>query len=243
MRDRGRRRGALRLQVVLRQGQPLLGHSLPRPRPRRRAAHPRRVRDDARLSRCSPTSTRWRRSGRPPRCSTCSRSPRSSAGRPTWSWRAPRSGQPVNVKKGQFLAPRDMRNVVEKMRCRGATRTSCLTERGASFGYNNLVVDMRGLADHAGPRLPGRLRRHALGAAAGRGRATARAASASTCSALARAAVAFGVDACSWRCTRTPTRAPDGRPLSDGPTCCASTTCRGCSTSSARSAPRSAASP
>jgi 2-dehydro-3-deoxyphosphooctonate aldolase (KDO 8-P synthase) len=54
------------------------------------------------------------------------------------------TGLPVNVKKGQFLAPEDMANAVEKIR---ATGNECvvLTERGASFGYHNLVVDMRGL--------------------------------------------------------------------------------------------------
>jgi 2-dehydro-3-deoxyphosphooctonate aldolase (KDO 8-P synthase) len=50
----------------------------------------------------------------------------------------------INVKKGQFVAPADMRHAVEKVRESGCDRVS-LTERGASFGYNNLVVDMRGL--------------------------------------------------------------------------------------------------
>ncbi|WP_084080935.1 3-deoxy-8-phosphooctulonate synthase [Edaphobacter aggregans] len=50
----------------------------------------------------------------------------------------------INVKKGQFVAPADMRHAVEKVRESGCPRVS-LTERGASFGYNNLVVDMRSL--------------------------------------------------------------------------------------------------
>ena len=50
----------------------------------------------------------------------------------------------VNVKKGQFVAPWDMRHAIEKLREGGCTRSS-LTERGASFGYNNLVVDFRAL--------------------------------------------------------------------------------------------------
>jgi 2-dehydro-3-deoxyphosphooctonate aldolase (KDO 8-P synthase) len=55
-----------------------------------------------------------------------------------------RHGRSVNVKKGQFLAPRDMRHVVQK--CRDAGNPNVvLTERGASFGYGNLVVDMRAL--------------------------------------------------------------------------------------------------
>lgn len=52
------------------------------------------------------------------------------------------TGRTVNVKKGQFLAPWDMRHVVEKLRAARAAEV-WLTERGASFGYNNLVVDMR----------------------------------------------------------------------------------------------------
>jgi 2-dehydro-3-deoxyphosphooctonate aldolase (KDO 8-P synthase) len=55
------------------------------------------------------------------------------------------SGRAVNIKKGQFMAPWDLRHVVEKCRDAGNTRVF-LTERGASFGYNNLVVDMRSLA-------------------------------------------------------------------------------------------------
>ena len=55
------------------------------------------------------------------------------------------SGRAVNIKKGQFMAPWDMRHVVEKCRDAGNTQVF-LTERGASFGYNNLVVDMRSLA-------------------------------------------------------------------------------------------------
>jgi 2-dehydro-3-deoxyphosphooctonate aldolase (KDO 8-P synthase) len=57
---------------------------------------------------------------------------------------AAKTGKTVNVKKGQFLAPRDMRHVVAKLESAGA-RGILLTERGSSFGYNNLVVDMRGL--------------------------------------------------------------------------------------------------
>jgi|UniRef100_A0A7C2V7X1 2-dehydro-3-deoxyphosphooctonate aldolase (KDO 8-P synthase) len=57
---------------------------------------------------------------------------------------AGRSGKPVNVKKGQFLAPWDAKNIVEKLRFAGAV-DYYLTERGASFGYNNLVVDFRSL--------------------------------------------------------------------------------------------------
>ena len=54
------------------------------------------------------------------------------------------SGRVVNVKKGQFLAPEDMANVAAKIEAAGGTRV-LLTERGTSFGYHNLVVDMRGL--------------------------------------------------------------------------------------------------
>ena len=58
---------------------------------------------------------------------------------------AGKSGRAVNVKKGQFVSPWDMRHAVDKVRESGGERVF-LTERGASFGYNNLVVDMRSLA-------------------------------------------------------------------------------------------------
>jgi len=58
---------------------------------------------------------------------------------------AGKSGCAVNIKKGQFVSPWDMRHAVEKVREAGGERVF-LTERGASFGYNNLVVDMRSLA-------------------------------------------------------------------------------------------------
>ena len=58
-----------------------------------------------------------------------------------------RAGKPVNIKKGQFLAPGDMKNVVDKAReANGGADTIMVCERGASFGYNNLVSDMRSLA-------------------------------------------------------------------------------------------------
>ena len=54
------------------------------------------------------------------------------------------TGKPINVKKGQFLSPWDMANVVAKLHAKG-NRKILLTERGSTFGYNNLVVDMRSL--------------------------------------------------------------------------------------------------
>src|ERR1044072_4402050 len=86
---------------------------------------------------------------------------------------AAKSGKALNVKKGQFLAPQDARNIVDKAREVGCEKFM-LTERGASFGYHKLVVDMRSFAimrefgvpvvfdvTHS-PQLPGRLR-HATG--------------------------------------------------------------------------------
>jgi 2-dehydro-3-deoxyphosphooctonate aldolase (KDO 8-P synthase) len=58
---------------------------------------------------------------------------------------AARTGRAVNIKKGQFMAPDDMRRAVEKARSTGNERIS-VTERGFSFGYHNLVVDMRSFA-------------------------------------------------------------------------------------------------
>ena len=80
---------------------------------------------------------------------------------------AAKTGRAVNVKKGQFLAPWDMANVVEKIT--GAGNGNVLvTERGVSFGYNTLVSDMRALPVLAQDRRAGDFRRHPFGAAAGR---------------------------------------------------------------------------
>lgn len=121
-----------------------------------------------------------------------------------------KSGAVVNVKKGQFLAPWDMRNVVDKIRSAGNEQI-LLTERGASFGYNNLVSDMRSLvvmrelgypvvfdATHS-LQLPG-----GLGNASGGER--------KYIPALARAGVATGIDALFMEVHEDPDRA-----LSDGP--------------------------
>ena len=121
-----------------------------------------------------------------------------------------KSGKVVNVKKGQFLAPWDMRNVVEKIRSTGNEQI-LLTERGASFGYNNLVSDMRSLvvmrefgypvvfdATHS-LQLPG-----GLGNASGGER--------KYIPALARAGVAAGIDALFMEVHEDPEHA-----LSDGP--------------------------
>jgi 2-dehydro-3-deoxyphosphooctonate aldolase (KDO 8-P synthase) len=122
-----------------------------------------------------------------------------------------RSGRPVNVKKGQFMAPWDMRNVVEKLRavdCPGIT----LTERGASFGYNNLVVDFRGLAVMRGLGTPVVFdATHAVQLPGGEG--TRSGGERQYVTPLARAAVAFGVDALFMEVHEAPDRAP-----SDGPT-------------------------
>ncbi|NTU41517.1 MAG: 3-deoxy-8-phosphooctulonate synthase [Nitrospirales bacterium] len=57
---------------------------------------------------------------------------------------ASRTGKPVNIKKGQFLAPWDVKNIIEKFTSTG-NKNLFITERGTSFGYNNLIVDFRGL--------------------------------------------------------------------------------------------------
>ena len=57
---------------------------------------------------------------------------------------AAKSGRPVNIKKGQFLAPWDVKNIIEKFTSTG-NENLIITERGVSFGYNNLVVDMRSI--------------------------------------------------------------------------------------------------
>lgn len=121
-----------------------------------------------------------------------------------------KSGRVVNIKKGQFLAPWDMRNIVEKVSSTGNDKI-LLTERGASFGYNNLVSDMRSLvvlrelgypvvfdATHS-LQLPG-----GLGHASGGER--------KYIPALARAGVAAGVDALFMEVHEDPDHAK-----SDGP--------------------------
>jgi len=121
------------------------------------------------------------------------------------------AGKPVNLKKGQFLSPWEMRHVVDKARATGNDRL-LVTERGATFGYQNLVSDMRSLvvlaeigvpvvfdATHS-VQLPG-----GAGSASGGQREFV--------PALARAAVAVGVDAVFLEVHEDPSRA-----LSDGAT-------------------------
>jgi 2-dehydro-3-deoxyphosphooctonate aldolase (KDO 8-P synthase) len=123
---------------------------------------------------------------------------------------AARTGKPVNIKKGQFLAPWDTENIVEKVRSVGNAQ-ALLTERGASFGYNNLVADMRSLvvmrsfdvpvvfdATHS-VQLPG-------------GAGTASGGQREFVPHLARAAVATGCDALFMEIHPDPDHAP-----SDGP--------------------------
>ena len=126
------------------------------------------------------------------------------------------TGKPVNVKKGQFVAPGDMKNVVDKILSVG-NRSILLTERGASFGYHNLVVDMRGLAIMRALGFPVVFdATHSVQLPGGAGDRSG--GERQYVPALARAAVAFGVDALFMEMHEDPDRTlPDGRPLSDGP--------------------------
>ena len=126
------------------------------------------------------------------------------------------TGKPVNVKKGQFVAPRDMKNVVDKILSKG-NEAILLTERGTSFGYNNLVVDMRGLAIMRSLGYPIVFdATHSVQLPGGAGDRSG--GEREYVPALARAAVAFGVDALFMEMHENPDRTlPDGRPLSDGP--------------------------
>ena len=121
-----------------------------------------------------------------------------------------RTGKAINVKKGQFLAPWDMKNVIEKVLSTG-NNNILLTERGTSFGYNNLVVDFRALpimrsfgypvvfdATHS-VQLPG-------------GKGTSSGGQREFVGDLARAAVAVGVDAVFMEVHEDPEKA-----LCDGP--------------------------
>jgi 2-dehydro-3-deoxyphosphooctonate aldolase (KDO 8-P synthase) len=129
---------------------------------------------------------------------------------------AARTGKPVNVKKGQFLAPGDMRNIVDKILSTGS-RSVLLTERGTSFGYHNLVVDMRGLQDMRALGFPVVFdATHSVQLPGGAGDRSG--GERKYVPALARAAVAVGIDALFMELHEDPDRTlPDGRPLSDGP--------------------------
>jgi len=123
---------------------------------------------------------------------------------------ASRSGRAVNIKKGQFLAPQDARNIVDKARAAGCERL-LLTERGVSFGYNNLVVDMRSfpiMREFGAPVVFDVT--HSLQLPGGLGHATG--GQPEYIEPLARAGVACGVDAVFMEVHECPERAP-----SDGP--------------------------
>lgn len=121
------------------------------------------------------------------------------------------TGRVVNVKKGQFLAPWDMRAVVGKLAAAGAGGRTLLTERGTSFGYNALVVDMRALPIMAGLGAPVIMdATHAVQEPGGRG--TASGGNRAFAPALARAAVALGIAGVFLETHPDPEHAP-----SDGP--------------------------
>jgi 2-dehydro-3-deoxyphosphooctonate aldolase (KDO 8-P synthase) len=123
---------------------------------------------------------------------------------------AARTGKPVNVKKGQFLAPWDTQNIVEKVRSVGNDQV-LLTERGASFGYNNLVVDMRSLVVMRSYDVPVVFdATHSVQLPGGAG--TASSGQREFVPHLARAAVATGCDALFMEIHPDPDHAP-----SDGP--------------------------
>ena len=123
---------------------------------------------------------------------------------------AAQSGRAVNVKKGQFLAPEDARNIVEKAQAAGCEKLM-LTERGVSFGYNNLVVDMRTFPIMSEFGVPIVFDvTHSLQLPGGLGHATG--GLSRYIEPLARAGVACGVDAVFMEVHDAPERAP-----SDGP--------------------------
>jgi 2-dehydro-3-deoxyphosphooctonate aldolase (KDO 8-P synthase) len=123
---------------------------------------------------------------------------------------AGRTGRAVNIKKGQFVSPHDIRNAAEKVASSG-NNNILLTERGSSFGYNNLVVDMRGLAimrEFGWPVIFDAT--HSVQTPGGLGNASG--GQPQFIPTLARAAVAAGVDGVFLEVHESPERA-----LSDGP--------------------------
>jgi 2-dehydro-3-deoxyphosphooctonate aldolase (KDO 8-P synthase) len=123
---------------------------------------------------------------------------------------AVQTGRAVNIKKGQFLAPEDASNIVRKARAAGCEKL-LITERGVSFGYHNLVVDMRAFPIMRGFGAPVVFDvTHSLQLPGGLGHATG--GQSEYIEPLARAGVACGVDAVFMEVHDTPERA-----LSDGP--------------------------
>ncbi len=121
-----------------------------------------------------------------------------------------RSGKVVNIKKGQFLAPWDVKNIVDKVVSTGNEQVT-VTERGASFGYNNLVSDMRSLVVLGDIGYPVVFdATHSLQQPGGLGKASG--GERRYIPALARAAAAVGIDALFMEVHEDPERA-----LSDGP--------------------------
>ncbi len=123
---------------------------------------------------------------------------------------AGRTGRVVNIKKGQFVSPHDIRNAAEKVASTGNNQI-WLTERGTSFGYNNLVVDMRGLQvmrEFGWPVIFDAT--HSVQIPGGMGNASG--GEPEFIATLARAAVAAGVDGVFLEVHEAPDRA-----LSDGP--------------------------
>ena len=122
-----------------------------------------------------------------------------------------KAGKPVNIKKGQFLSPWDMKNVVDKAREVSGTDNIMVCERGASFGYNNLVSDMRSLAVMRNTGCPvGFDATHSVQLPGGQG--TASGGQREFVPVLARAAVAAGVSGLFMETHPNPAKA-----LSDGP--------------------------
>lgn len=125
-----------------------------------------------------------------------------------------KSGKVVNVKKGQFLAPWDVKNIVEKIVESGNEKIT-LTERGASFGYNNLVTDLRSLAIMREWGYPVIFdATHSVQLPGGLGKATG--GQRQFVPVLARGAVAAGVDGVFFETHEDPEKA-----LCDGPNCIA----------------------
>ncbi|MBR4909154.1 MAG: 3-deoxy-8-phosphooctulonate synthase [Acidaminococcaceae bacterium] len=123
---------------------------------------------------------------------------------------AGKTGKCVNVKKGQFLAPWDMKNVISKLEAAG-NRDILLTERGSSFGYNTLVTDMRGLAIMRELGYPVVMdATHSVQIPGGKG--TSSGGQSQYVPHMARAAAAVGIDALFLEVHDDPSKA-----LSDGP--------------------------
>ena len=154
---------------------------------------PRRSAKRRSACRCSPTCTRRTRSPTVAAVVDVLQTPAFLCRQTDFIQAVARAGKPVNIKKGQFLAPEDMMQVVDKAKAASGADNIMVCERGASFGYHNLVSDMRSLAIMRDDRTARSCSTRRIRCSCPAGRARRRGGQREFVPVLARAAVAAGV--------------------------------------------------